>query len=116
MIAYFIFIGVALPVIAFTLSRWLRPDFPSEEKRITYESGAEPVGDSWIQFNVRYYLFALLFVIFEVEAAFLYPWATAYDTLRDEIGLFVLFEMGLFLFMLIVGLLYAWKKKVFEWE
>jgi NADH-quinone oxidoreductase subunit A len=76
----------------------------------------DPTGDRWIQFNVRYYLFALLFVIFDVEAVFLYPWAAGYDVLRSEVGLFILVEMVLFVFFLILGLLYAWKKKVLEWE
>ena len=84
---------------------------PTQEKKTTYESGVEPTGESWVQFNVRYYMFALLFVLFDVETVFLYPWAVAYDYL----GIFALIEMVIFMFMLLVGLIYAWKKKVLTW-
>jgi NADH-quinone oxidoreductase subunit A len=116
-IVIFFAVGLALPVGALTVGRWLRPDRPSARKAITYESGVDPTGDSWIQFHVRYYLFALLFVIFDVETLFLYPWAVAYDTLRaSSMGLFVLVEMLLFLFFLVLGLVYAWRRKVLEWR
>jgi NADH-quinone oxidoreductase subunit A len=116
MIALFFLIGLALPVSALLLGRLLRPHMPSRDKAISYESGVDPTGDSWVQFNVRYYLFALLFVVFDVETVFLYPWAVAYKFLRSGMGLFILFEMLVFLFFLILGLLYAWKKKVLEWK
>ncbi|QKG85715.1 NADH-quinone oxidoreductase subunit A [Kroppenstedtia pulmonis] len=112
----FILLGLALPAVALTLGRMLRPYSPSADKMISYESGVDPTGDSWIQFNVRYYLFALLFVIFDVEIVFLYPWAVAYDSLRADVGLFVLVEMLIFVFFLLIGLFYAWKKKVLEWS
>ncbi|MBA4495963.1 NADH-quinone oxidoreductase subunit A [Paenactinomyces guangxiensis] len=115
-IAIFFLVGIALPVGALTAGRLLRPHQPSADKSITYESGVDPTGDSWIQFNVRYYLFALLFVIFDVETVFLYPWAVAYDSLRESIGLFVLVEMLVFVLFLVIGLIYAWKKKVLEWK
>jgi NADH-quinone oxidoreductase subunit A len=115
-ISLFFVIGIFLPVIALTLARFIRASRPSTEKAVTYESGMEPVGGSWVQFNVRYYLYALLFVIFDVEAIYLFPWAASYDLLRAEMGLVILFEMGLFLGLLILGLLYAWKKKVLEWK
>jgi NADH-quinone oxidoreductase subunit A len=115
-ISLFFVIGILLPIIALTLARFLRASRPSTEKSSTYESGIEPVGGSWVQFHVRYYLYALLFVIFDVEAIYLFPWAASYDLLRAEMGLVILFEMGLFLGLLILGLLYAWKKKVLEWK
>jgi NADH-quinone oxidoreductase subunit A len=115
-VSLFFVIGILLPIIALTLARFLRASRPSAEKASTYESGIEPVGGSWVQFNVRYYLYALLFVIFDVEAIYLFPWAASYDLLRAEMGLVILFEMGLFLGLLILGLLYAWKKKVLEWK
>ncbi len=115
-IAVFFVVGIALPVVALGFGRLLRPHYPSEDKSVTYESGVDPTGDSWVQFNVRYYLFALLFVIFDVETVFLYPWAVVYDSLRSQMGLFVLVEMLIFLLFLIIGLLYAWKKKVLEWK
>jgi NADH-quinone oxidoreductase subunit A len=108
----FLALGILLPVVALTLGRFLRPHNPSAAKRTTYESGNEPVGDSWVQFKVKYYIFALLFVIFDVETVFLYPWAVAYD----QLGLFALIEMLIFVALLLVGLIYAWKKKVLEWK
>lgn len=116
MIVSFIVVGIALPVISLSAGMILRPHKPSPEKQITYESGVDPTGDSWVKYNVRYYLFALLFVIFDVEAVFLYPWAAGYDTLRTEVGLFILVEMFIFVFFLILGLIYAWKKRVLEWN
>lgn len=107
----FVVLGILLPLIALTAGRFLRPNMPTQEKKTTYESGVEPTGESWVQFNVRYYMFALLFVLFDVETVFLYPWAVAYDYL----GIFALIEMVIFMFMLLVGLIYAWKKKVLTW-
>jgi NADH-quinone oxidoreductase subunit A len=110
-VAIFIFLGIFLPVSALTAGRFLRPNKPTSEKGTTYESGVEPFGEGQIQFNIRYYIFALMFVIFDVETVFLYPWAVAYD----ELGLFALVEMLIFISLLVVGLIYAWKKKVLEW-
>lgn len=116
MVALFFIVGLALPVVALSIGRLLRPHNPTPAKGFTYESGIEPVGGGWVQYNVRYYLFALLFVLFDVETVFLYPWAVVYDTLRNEIGLFVLVEMLIFVLLLVIGLIYAWKKKVLEWK
>lgn len=107
----FLCLGVLLPVVALYLGKLLRPDNPSAAKNTTYESGIEPFHDSRIQFNVRYYIFALMFVIFDVETVFLYPWAVAYD----KLGVFALIEMLIFVVMLAIGLVYAWKKKVLKW-
>lgn len=111
-VAIFLALAIFLPIAALTLGRFLRPNKPSEEKATTYESGNEPVGESHVRFNIRYYLFALMFVIFDVETVFLYPWAVAYR----HLGLFALIEMLIFVSLLIVGLLYAWKKKVLQWN
>ena len=108
----FLLLGILLPVVALTAGRLLRPHAPSAAKQTTYESGIEPFHEARVQFNVRYYIFALMFVIFDVETVFLYPWAVAYDSL----GLFALIEMLIFVFMLLVGLIYAWKKKVLKWN
>lgn len=102
------FLFVAGGLIA---SHYLAPNRPGGVKNEPYECGEKPVGSAWIQFNVGYYIFALLFLIFDVEAAFLYPWAVVF---RD-VGMVGLFEVGIFLFVLIIGLLYAWKKRVLEW-
>jgi NADH-quinone oxidoreductase subunit A len=110
-VAIFLALGVLLPIAALTLGRLLRPNKPEEAKATTYESGNEPVGAGQVRFNVRYYLFALMFVIFDVETVFLYPWAVAYK----QLGLFALVEMLIFVALLVVGLIYAWKKKVLQW-
>ena len=89
----------------------LRPDNPNPIKNDTYECGVETVGPSWIQFNFRYYYFALLFVIFDVEVVFLLPWAVYFR----QLALFGLIEMALFILILVVGFLYAWKKEALEW-
>ena len=111
-VAIFIALGILLPVVALTVGRFLRPSKPTEIKQSTYESGNEPVGVGQVRFNIRYYLFALMFVIFDVETVFLYPWAVAYN----QLGLFVLVEMLIFVALLLVGLIYAWKKKVLKWN
>ncbi len=108
----FLCLGILLPTVALFLSKLLRPHVPSDEKYTIYESGVEPFQDSRVQFNVRYYIFALMFVIFDVETVFLYPWAVAYD----KLGIFALIEMLIFVVMLIIGLVYAWKKKVLTWN
>jgi len=84
---------------------------PTKIKNSPYECGEKPVGSAWIQFNIGYYLFALLFLIFDVEAAFLYPWAVVLRT----VGITGLIEIGIFLLVLILGLAYAWKKGALEW-
>jgi len=108
----FLLLGIFLPFASlWIIGPLLRPNNPTPEKNTTYESGLEPTGDAMVQFNVKYYLFALLFVVFDVETVFLYPWAVAYDKLTA----FALIEMVIFIFMLAVGLAYAWKKKVLTW-
>jgi len=111
-VAIFIILGMLLPVAALTTGRLLRPNKPLVEKYTTYESGNEPIGSGQIRFNIRYYLFALMFVIFDVETVFLYPWAVAYRRL----GTFALIEMCVFVALLAFGLIYAWKKKVLQWS
>lgn len=89
----------------------LRPRNPSPTKAATYECGMEPIGGSWVQFNFRYYFYALLFVVFDVETVFLYPWAVAYHKLE----LFGLVEMFIFVLILVVAFIYAWRKRALEW-
>jgi len=109
----FLVLGLLLPIGALMiLGPLLRPKNPTPEKLTTYESGLEPFGEAQVRYNVRYYLFALLFVAFDVEIMFLYPWAVTFE----ELGMFGLVEMLIFLFLLVLGLLYAWKKKVLEWK
>ncbi|MGM9986907.1 MAG: NADH-quinone oxidoreductase subunit A [Bacillaceae bacterium] len=111
-IVVFLLLGILLPIVALTAGRLLRPSRPNAEKATTYESGLEPFHEANVRFNVRYYIFALMFVIFDVETIFLYPWAVAYD----KLGLFALVEMVIFILMLLIGLIYAWKKKVLTWQ
>jgi NADH-quinone oxidoreductase subunit A len=108
-----VFLGVSTALVAALLGigRLLRPVRPQPEKYINYESGVDPVGSGWAQSQVRYYLFALLFVLFDVEAVFVFPFAT-----RAEVyEWFGFVEMGVFIGILALGLLYAWKKNVLRW-
>ena len=89
----------------------LRPKRQTEQKSMTYESGVDPVGDMWSQSNVRYYVFALLFVLFDVEAVFIFPWATQLE-IYDVFGLV---EMAIFIAILALGLVYAWRKGMLRW-
>ncbi|HVT75540.1 MAG TPA: NADH-quinone oxidoreductase subunit A, partial [Acidimicrobiales bacterium] len=89
----------------------LRPKRPQPQKYLTYESGVDPVGDGWSQSQIRYYIFALLFVMFDVEAVFIFPWAVRLESL----GTFGLVEMLVFIAILALGLVYAWRKGVLRW-
>jgi len=88
-----------------------RPSRPSKGKLENYESGVEPVGSSWSQSQIRYYIYALLFVMFDVEAVFIFPWAVG----LEDYGIFGLVEMAIFIFILALGLAYAWRKGVLKW-
>jgi len=104
-------LAVALVSVILGLGALLRPTRPQPQKYINYESGVDPVGTGWVQSNIRYYVFALLFVMFDVEAVFIFPWATR----LEEYGLFGLIEMMIFIFILTLGLVYAWRKDVLRW-
>jgi NADH:ubiquinone oxidoreductase subunit 3 (subunit A) len=108
----FLFVGIAFCAVALTLARLIRPHRPDAEKLSTYECGLQPLSKSWYQFNIRFYIFALLFVIFDVETAFLYPWAVVFRRL----GMAAVVEMIVFVAILAVGLAYAWRKGALEWE
>ncbi|HKQ31408.1 MAG TPA: NADH-quinone oxidoreductase subunit A [Burkholderiales bacterium] len=109
-----IFMGVSigLGVLILTLGRVLGPHRPDAEKNSPYECGFEPFEDARMKFDVRYYLVAILFIIFDLEIAFLFPWAVA----LGEIGMFGFLSMMLFLGILVVGFIYEWKKGALEWE
>ncbi|MEJ8803703.1 NADH-quinone oxidoreductase subunit A [Pontibacter sp. H249] len=113
--------GAIFVVIGLLTSRLIRPNRPNQEKLTTYESGEEPVGNAWIQFNPRFYVVALIFIIFDVELAFLFPWATVFGR-KDLIeatdgawGWFSLIEMFIFIGVLVLGLAYAWAKGHLDW-
>ncbi len=110
-IGLFLLIAVIFPAVP-VLAAWIvRPKKPNPLKNETYECGIETVGDAWVQFKAQYYIFALVFVIFDVETVFLFPWAVAFDQLR----LFMVLEMVLFILILAAGLIYAWRKGALEW-
>ncbi len=90
----------------------LRPQRPYKQKLMPYESGIDPVGEPRVRFAIRYYVIAMLFVVFDVEAVFLYPWAVVFD----KLGLFAFLEMMIFIVILLVGYVYAWGKDAFTWE
>ena len=112
-----LFIGVFLvlaplfPIIAIIIPRLIAPRKSNPLKTNTYECGIETVGDTWVQFKVQYYIFALVFLIFDVELVFLYPWAVAFDNLT----LYAVLEGILFILILVSGLLYIWRKGALEW-
>ena len=117
LIAIFTAIVVVMPTSLLVLS-WVfsfirvRPSKPTAVKQSPYECGMELLGGRWIQFNFRYYMFALLFVVFDVETVFLYPWAVYFK----QLGAFALIEMMVFVLILVVGWAYAWRYKALEWE
>jgi NADH-quinone oxidoreductase subunit A len=110
-IGIFLVLSPIFPAMPVILNHFLGPRKPNPLKQSTYECGIETVGDTWIQFKVQYYIFALIFVVFDVEAVFLFPIAAAYD----QLTLFAVFEVVLFVVILAVGLAYAWRKGALEW-
>jgi len=105
-------VGILFGVLTLFLGRFFRLSKPYREKLIPYESGNEPTEAPRMRFSVKFYLIAILFVVFDVESIYLYPWAVSYDRL----GLFALVEMLLFVGLLLVGYVYAWKKEMLQWE
>ena len=106
-------VGVLFVATAFGSNRLLRPYAPTAEKLLAYECGVDPVGEGWAQTQIRYYIYAFLYVIFAVDAIYLFPWATVFAA--PGFGAGTLIEMFFFIGFLAVGLLYAWKKGVLEW-
>src|SRR2546425_7617976 len=103
--------GLGLVSVAFLARRVIAPRRQIPEKLTTYECGIDPVGEGWSQTQIRYYIYAFLFVIFDVESVFLFPWATIFERL----GFQAVVEMGIFILILALGLLYAYRKKVLQW-
>ncbi|MBU7596950.1 NADH-quinone oxidoreductase subunit A [Streptomyces sp. XM4193] len=106
-------LGAVFVAAAFTGGRLLRPVAPTREKMLTYECGVDPVGDDWAHTQVRYYVYAFLYVIFAIDSIFLFPWATIFAAVG--FGAATLVEMFIFLGLLAIGLLYAYKKGVLTW-
>jgi NADH-quinone oxidoreductase subunit A len=111
-IALFLVVAVIFPVVPLIIVRFLAPRNPNRIKVEPYESGMETIGPTLIQFPIRYYLYALIFVIFDVEVIFLFPFAVVFD----QLGWFAFIEMAIFIGLLLVGFAYAWRKRAFEWQ
>ena len=112
-------VGVAAPLV---IGRLIRPDRPNEEKNTSYECGEDPTGSAWGKFNIRFYVIALIFILFETELVFLFPWAIVFGdkNLIDETnglwGKFAFIEMVIFILILVLGLVYVWAKGFLEWD
>ncbi len=112
-----IFVAIAIlaswvfPAMPLVIAHFLQPRRPNKVKQETYECGIETVGTAWVQFKVQYYLYALVFLVFDIEVVFLFPWAVAYN----QLPLFAFVEMGIFIALLGVALAYAWRKGALEW-
>jgi NADH-quinone oxidoreductase subunit A len=107
-----VIVAIGFGMASLVLSSLIGPKKYSAIKMSPYESGCEPVGTARERFSIKFYLIAMLFIVFDIEAVFLYPWAILYK----KLGMFGLVEMGLFIVILFVGYLYVWKKGALEWE
>jgi len=110
-VGLFFIVGLIIPVGAIGVAAILGPKKPNAIKKSTYECGIEAVGDGWVQFKAQYYIFALVFLVFDVETVFLFPWAVKLGSL----GLFVVIEGIIFILILVAGLVYTWRKGMLEW-
>lgn len=110
-VGLFALVGMFIPAAAIAIGAFLGPRKPNAIKQSTYECGVETVGDSWIQFRAQYYIFGLIFLVFDVETVFLFPWAVS----LNKLPLFAVFEGIIFILILLAGLVYAWKKGMMEW-
>ena len=106
-----VMLGIVMVAIPLLLQRLIAPSKKTKDKLQTYECGEEAEGSAWLQFNIRFYVIALIFLIFDVEVVFLFPWAVVFK----ELGLLALIEMGIFLINLIAGLAYVWVKADLDW-
>ncbi len=110
-VGLFFIVGFIIPVGAIGVGWLLGPKKPNPIKQSTYECGIEPVGEGWVQFKAQYYIFALVFLVFDVEAVFLFPWAVK----LNQLGLFAVVEGIIFILILVAGLVYTWRKGMLEW-
>jgi len=117
-VGIFLIVGIAFVVVTLLASMIFRPHRPSDMKQSTYECGELPIGPAWLQFRVGYYIYALIFLIFDVEAVFIFPWAAGLLGFSKIHALAVLgfVDMLIFVSVLAVGLVWAWKKGVLEWK
>ena len=105
-------VALGFPIAPIVVAAIIGPKRPNKIKQETYECGIETVGEAWVQFKVQYYIYALVFLIFDVEAVFLFPWAVAFD----QLPLFAVVEGIIFILILVGGLLYAWRRGILEWS
>lgn len=110
-VAIVLVVAILFAALPLVIAPFVRPRRPNVSKLATYECGLETIGPTWVQFHVGFYIYALLFVLFDVEVVFLYPWAIVYN----QLGLFALIEMAIFILILMVGLVYALKKRALRW-
>jgi NADH:ubiquinone oxidoreductase subunit 3 (subunit A) len=110
-VGVFLIIAPVFPIIALLIPRFIAPKKPNPIKLQTYECGIETVGNTWIQFKVQYYIFALAFLVFDVETVFLFPWAVAFE----QLPLYAVLEGILFILILVAGLIYLWRKGALRW-
>ncbi len=110
-ILVFLILSVVFVLGGIVTARIIRPKKPTKEKLTTYECGETPVGDAWVKFNIRFYIIALVFIIFDVEVVFLFPWAVVFKNM----GMFAFVEMFIFLAILFVGFIYLWARGDLEW-
>ena len=111
-VGLFLVVGALVPAAAILVARIIAPRKPNPTKQSTYECGMETVGANWVQFKAQYYIFALVFLVFDVETVFLFPWAVA----LGRLSLFAVMEGVVFVLILIAGLVYAWRKGMLEWS
>jgi NADH:ubiquinone oxidoreductase subunit 3 (subunit A) len=110
-VGLFLVVGALVPTAAIVLSWIISPKKPNPIKQSTYECGMETVGDNWVQFKAQYYVFALVFLVFDVETVFLFPWAVS----LGQLNVFAVIEGIVFILILLAGLVYAWRKGTLEW-
>jgi len=114
-ILLFIFVALAFGVVTLLISYFVQPKYPEPEKLSAYECGSEPFSDARMPFPVRYYIFAMLFVIFDIEVIFLYPWAVVFNDI-NTVSAIGLIEMMIFIALFLVAYMYAWRKGALEWD
>jgi NADH-quinone oxidoreductase subunit A len=107
----FIILGIVFVIVGIIVARIISPKNPTKEKLTTYECGEEPIGSPWVRFNIRFYVIALVFIIFDVEVVFLFPWAVVFK----QMGIVAFIEMFIFLAILALGFVYIWARGDLEW-
>lgn len=111
----FLCLGIALVLVVQVLSHLLRPHRLHDAKQRTYECGEEPEGSPWVRFNIRFYLIALFFIVFDLEIVFMLPWAVVFNEMLAELGAIAFWDMAVFVAILVVGLAYVWRKGDLDW-